>query len=879
MIKSLIATYSSKFAFPRLVKLLLLMLGMVIFSGNAYAAQVVLNWTQLSDPVTGYKIYYGSTSGNYTQSIDVGNVINYTIGNLASGSTYYIAATSHDAAGNESGFSNEVIAMIPAGQQYTLAVGKSGTGTGTVSGAGINCGAVCSGSYAPGTDVILTASADSGSVFAGWSGGGGSGSYETVVNAATSVTATFTKVYSITATSDSNGSIIPSSNPPVSQASNGSTTIKIVTVNQGANQSFTLTPNAGYYLANLQADGVSVGAPGTYTFSNVTADHTLTATFAVNGYTITASAGTGGSVSPSGATTVNSGGSQTYTITPATGYQIAGVTVDGTSVGAVSTYTFSNVTANHTISATFTINTYTITASSGANGSISPTGSTNVNYGASLTYTITPATGYHIAGVTVDGASAGAVPTYTFSSVTANHTISATFAVNTYTITASSGANGSISPAGATTVNSGASQTFSITPSAGYQIAAVTVDGVSAGVISSYTLTNITANHTISASFAASSTSYTLSAVSSRGGSISPRGSTTVKSGGSQTYTFSPNSGYHIADVKVDGVSVGAVTSYTFSNVIANHTISANFSNKSYTISASSGTGGSISPSGATTVYAAASQTLSITPSAGYQIAGVTVDGVSVGAVSTYTFSNVTAGHTIAATFAVKTYTISASSGTGGSISPAGATAVNYGGSKAYSITPGTGYNIAGVTVDGVSVGAVSSYTFSNVATNHTIAASFVNATIINSGTGTWINNSIASQSAIFTASFDLIPNANNIDTVTGFSTVPAAAFTDLAAIIRFNPSGVIDVMNVSSYAANVVMPYSAGNVYHVRMRIDVPNHRYDVYVTPPGGAETQLASGYAFRSPQAAVSVLNNIAIYGAVGSHQLLNLSVTTQ
>lgn len=69
--------------------------------------------------------------------------------------------------------------------------------------------------------------------------------------------------------------------------------------------------------------------------------------------TITASAGSGGSISPSGATTVNYGANQTFTITPSAGYYVADVLVDGSSVGAVTTYTFNNVTTNHTISATF----------------------------------------------------------------------------------------------------------------------------------------------------------------------------------------------------------------------------------------------------------------------------------------------------------------------------------------------------------------------------------------------------------------------------------------------------------------------------------------------------------------------------------------------
>src|SRR5208283_4104968 len=107
----------------------------------------------------------------------------------------------------------------------------------------------------------------------------------------------------------------------------------------------------------------SVGAVSSYTFSDVTANHAISATFAKSVFTITSSSGANGSISPSGATSVNSGDSQTYSIVSKTNYAIADVKVDGTSVGAVSSYTFSNVTANHTISATFTKSVFTITSS------------------------------------------------------------------------------------------------------------------------------------------------------------------------------------------------------------------------------------------------------------------------------------------------------------------------------------------------------------------------------------------------------------------------------------------------------------------------------------------------------------------------------------
>jgi hypothetical protein len=106
-------------------------------------------------------------------------------------------------------------------------------------------------------------------------------------------------------------------------------------------------------------------------------------------------------------------------------------------VGAVGSYTFTGVTANHTISASFAIDVFTITASAGANGAISPTGAVSVNYGTDTTFTITPSTGYHILDVLVDGSSVGAVGSYTFTGVTANHTIAALFAINNYIVTAS----------------------------------------------------------------------------------------------------------------------------------------------------------------------------------------------------------------------------------------------------------------------------------------------------------------------------------------------------------------------------------------------------------------------------------------------------------
>lgn len=201
--------------------------------------------------------------------------------------------------------------------------------------------------------------------------------------------------YTITATAGAGGTITALNNTKVSTASSGTSTITSVTVASGASQSFSIAPASGYKVTDVTVDGVSKGAVNSYTFSNVTANHTISASFTVNSYTITASAGTGGSITPSGTTTVSGGGSQSYTIAPATGYKIADIKVDGVSVGALSSYTFSNVTANHAIAASFALQSGVTVFATNAGGS-AYTGGDGIAYKADSYYsggtakTITP---------------------------------------------------------------------------------------------------------------------------------------------------------------------------------------------------------------------------------------------------------------------------------------------------------------------------------------------------------------------------------------------------------------------------------------------------------------------------------------------------------
>src|SRR5881396_862848 len=140
-----------------------------------------------------------------------------------------------------------------------------------------------------------------------------------------------------------------------------------------------------------------------------------------------------------------------------------------------------------------------------------------------------------------------------------------------------------------------------------------------------------------------------------------------------------------------------------------------------------------------------------------------------------------------------------------------------------------------------------------------------------------WLNSPFTAQAGSFTAQFDATPNGASIDGVTGLSAGAAAGYADLAAIVRFNAAGQIDARNGAAYAAASAIPYAAGTSYHFRLVVDVPSHSYAAYVTPAGGAEATIGTGYAFRTEQAAVASLANVTVYSDAGTHTVCNVAIT--
>jgi len=433
-----------------------------------------------------------------------------------------------------------------------------------------------------------------------------------------------------------------------------------ILVGWGTSQTFRMTPVPGYHVEDVLVNGISVGAVTRYTFGDLYEDAYISVTFAQNTTDIYASAHGPGSINPRGSVAVPVGADQVFTMLPLPGAVVVDVQVNGTSVGAVTSYTFQNVRRpNNSIRVIFGWAPSTITASATRNGTIVPTGRVVMPpNGGDQMFVIVPAEHCHIGDVLVDGMSVGAVAQYRFVDVLGQHTIRSVFELDTYPIAADEHGKGSISPSGMVNVGHGSAVAFTMTAEDGYHVADVLVDGESVGAVSTYTFEDVAAPHAISARFAVDGT-WQITLSPGVGGSIEPAGTQTgslaVMNGNSQTFTIIPERKYYVADVKVDGASVGPVTTYTFANVTAEHTITATFGTRLFAIRALAEPHGSISPSGENVqVPYGGDQAFTIAADEGYTIDYVIVDGSNEGAITSWTFTDIQKSHTIYAAFHIE---------------------------------------------------------------------------------------------------------------------------------------------------------------------------------------------------------------------------------
>ena len=106
-------------------KYLTIVIVILLFAINAYAASCTFEWDPNKESdLAGYKLYWGTSSRNYENSIDVKNVTTFEVTDLPDGELYF-SATAYDAEGNESDYSNEVVVTfntIPPGAPLNFRV-------------------------------------------------------------------------------------------------------------------------------------------------------------------------------------------------------------------------------------------------------------------------------------------------------------------------------------------------------------------------------------------------------------------------------------------------------------------------------------------------------------------------------------------------------------------------------------------------------------------------------------------------------------------------------------------------------------------------------------------------------------------------------------
>jgi hypothetical protein len=356
------------------------------------------------------------------------------------------------------------------------------------------------------------------------------------------------------------------------------------TVLTGATGTVNVTTNPGYTFSGVTVNaGASLlGAYPTYGLTNVTAATTVTATFTANTNAIAYSnPPVGGSIS--GPATVLTGDTAPLTATTAPGYTVDTVSAtNGTVVaGTYPNFTLSGVTADTTVSITFTANAnaITIVKDPAAGGDL--TGPTTVLTDGSVNLAATTNAGFTLGTVTAtNGIIGGAFPTYTLSGVTAATTVTITWTANTNAITYTATPLAAGTVTGPATVLSGGTAPVLVTTSTGYSLLSVNAtNGTIGGTYPNFTLSGVTADTAVTATFTLSPT-WNLAYVASpsAGGTVSGPPTILQSGGPTATVIVTANPGYALLGVTANnGATLTGAGPYTLSNVMADTTVTATF--------------------------------------------------------------------------------------------------------------------------------------------------------------------------------------------------------------------------------------------------------------------------------------------------------------
>lgn len=292
------------------------------FSGNGNNYSVEALFTYSTDGTNWSSFYWGDLAGNIM---------------IADGGTVYFDVTPYIEGDIGTYLLSVGITRTQHTNNYTISVSASPNNGGSVTGGG---------TYNQGASCTVHATANSGYTFVNWTENGTqvstNANYSFTVTGNRNLVAHFQQ-------QQQQYTISVSANP-----NNGGSVSGGGTFNQGASCTIHATANSDYTFVNWTENGTQVSTNVNYSFT-VTGNRNLVANFVPNTHTIQATAGSNGTITPSGNITVALGANQSFSMIPDAGYEVQEVYIDGNPVGAMNSYTFTNVTDDHYIHVTFTL--------------------------------------------------------------------------------------------------------------------------------------------------------------------------------------------------------------------------------------------------------------------------------------------------------------------------------------------------------------------------------------------------------------------------------------------------------------------------------------------------------------------------------------------
>ena len=375
----------------------------------------------------------------------------------------------------------------------------------------------------------------------------------------------------------------------------GTTTYK-----QGASKTFKFTSNEGNYINEIAIDGVVLSEESInnimvngYTFENITSNHEIKVTFKIYTFTIIANSKGFGSITPQGEIALDYGSNQKYQFIASNGYHIDKIIVDEIELNEAELteainygYTFEKIKRNHTIQVIYSINEYSIVSSFEGEGSITPLGETILKYGDSQKYQLLIYEGYCVDKVMIDGRKLTSneienmlLNGYIFNDIKDNHTIHVVYKIIVLNITFEIEGNGNVILENNGYVNYGENTKVTIKSGEKYTIKEVYIDNVLVLVKNEYLLEEVKENHYLKVVFVEV---FEVEITGQDEGSIKTYDQ--PSKGEDVTYYFTPNEGYNIKEVFIDGEPCGSLSQYTFYDIDKKHSIEVIYEIKTYVI-------------------------------------------------------------------------------------------------------------------------------------------------------------------------------------------------------------------------------------------------------------------------------------------------------